>query len=445
MEYLSDDALTNLLLISLVVLTLVSIRFQAKTTNAIKALKKKKKKKSLLKKILKYLYTGVFYNLSKLVPRSKKIVVFGAESGLHFAGNPKYLFLEMQNRGVVRCIWITKTADTLLKMREKGYECYFANSFKGIYFQLRAKTVILSHSIVMDLNRVCVGGAVSVNTWHGVGLKKVWFQNKSSFAYKALNEPNPLKRMIKMMMANANFTKENYVISTSDAVSAYYPSTFNLDRKYILQLGQARNDVFFDSKLEEGNIPKFLKEEKIITYMPTHRNYGKGKKEINIDECLDYEKLNQFCKDNNCYFVIKKHIHLKSTPLRTNYERVIDISNSGVDPQVLLKYTDVLITDYSSCYTDYLLLDRPVVFYVFDYDDYVSNMRDLYFEFDEVTPGPKVREFDDLIETLQQIMNGADTFGSERERVKNIFYSKDNQGPVTKKQVDYILQNIIKV
>lgn len=446
MFILTDEEIDNLLMIILILLMLILIRAVVLNTRAVKELKRKtKRKKSLIRRLIRYIYIGVFFNLSKLVPRDKKIVVFGAEAGVNFAGNPKYIFLELKKRGLVRCIWITKNADTLLKMRGMGYECYFSNSLKGMYYQLRAKTVILSHSIVMDFNRVCVGGAVSVNTWHGVGLKKVWFQNKSSFAYKAYNEKNPLKRMIKMMLVKANFTKENYVISTSEAVSSYYPSTFNLDKDYILELGQARNDVFFDSSLEDGNVPDFLKKEKIITYMPTHRNYGKGKKEIVIDQCLDYEKLNQLCVENDCYFVIKKHIHIKQSSPRVHYDRVIDISDSGVDPQILLKYTDILITDYSSCYTDYLLIDRPVIFYVFDYDDYVNNLRDLYFVFEDVTPGPKVKEFEELIDVLQQTIDGNDSFSSERERVKNIFYSKENQGKVASKQVDYILENIIKI
>lgn len=384
----------------------------------------------------------IIYNTVKFFPRNRKIIVFGSENGRGFRGNPKYIYLKAREDQRVRCIWILKDRSAVRKMQSRGYECYYYHSLKGIYYQTRAKFFIHSHSIHDDFNRYFLGGATSVNTWHGVGLKKVWGANKNTFTYQTIHEQKPLKRFLQMILLRTNWAKENYILSTSERVSSYYPETFLIPKENIIQLGQARNDVFFQDSEEDEQFPKYIKENKVITYMPTHRNFGKLDKAIH--EVLDLKEIDSFCEQHGYTFLIKRHMYSEGRVPKT-LQHVIDISDDNIDPQLLLKYTDILITDYSSCYTDYLLLDRPVIFYCYDLNEYLTESNEMYFDYDEVTPGPKVEDFASLLQALQDAVLNKDHYQEERERVLNIFYAKENQQIVTPKQVAYIFENIFKI
>ena len=114
--------------------------------------------------------------LSCFFPRSRKIYIFGAWLGEQYADNPKYLFLEAQHHPQIRPIWITKNPDVCKKIRSMGYEAYMFNSVRGIFFQLRAKYVIVCNGI-SDVNHTFMGRAVFLNLWHGVPLKKVGYDD----------------------------------------------------------------------------------------------------------------------------------------------------------------------------------------------------------------------------------------------------------------------------
>ncbi|MGM8366156.1 CDP-glycerol glycerophosphotransferase family protein [Virgibacillus sp. W0181] len=380
--------------------------------------------------------------LSKFVPKSKKLIVFGGENGQGFRGNTKYLFLKLARDPNLQCVWISKNNRVITQLRRKGYEAYKHHSVKGVYQQLRAKLVIHSHSINDDFSKSFLGGAISYNTWHGVGLKKVWGANKHTFSYKVLHEPNSIKRYFGKLVVKTNQAKENYVVSTSEAVSSYYPETFIVPEKKVLELGQVRNDVFFKESEEDFLIPEWIRNDKVILYMPTHRGFGKLETDINL--AFDFEQLNDFCREMGYIFLVKRHMY-SSGQVPTSYERIVDISEEPHDPQLLLKYTDILVTDYSSCYTDYLLLDRPVLFYCYDLSLYLTKSNEMYFNYFDVTPGPKINEFVDLMPGLKRSIEEPDLYKKERKKVLDLFYAEENQGEVLGKQAAFIYKHLLNV
>jgi len=88
----------------------------------------------------------------------------------------------------------------------------------------------------------------------------------------------------------------------------------------------------------------------------------------------------------------------------------------------ILKLTDILITDYSSIYFDYLLLDKPIIFAPFDFEDYLVKDRELYYNYDEVTPGPKARNWNEVLISLKEAIENPEKYKKEREKIKNIFH-----------------------
>jgi len=68
----------------------------------------------------------------------------------------------------------------------------------------------------------------------------------------------------------------------------------------------------------------------------------------------------------------------------------------------LVKETDILITDYSSIYFDFLILDRPIIFAPFDIEQYVKSDRALYYDYYDVTPGPKAKNWPEVFRQIEE-------------------------------------------
>ena len=86
---------------------------------------------------------------------------------------------------------------------------------------------------------------------------------------------------------------------------------------------------------------------------------------------------------------------------------------SDADVYTFLSEVDILITDYSSIYFDYLLWERPIIFFPYDLEYYRDEDRGLIFEYDEYTPGPKIFNAKELENVLSK---GIDDFRSSYER-----------------------------
>jgi CDP-glycerol glycerophosphotransferase (TagB/SpsB family) len=287
-----------------------------------------------------------------------------------------------------------------------------------------------------DVFTLILGNATRINLWHGVGLKKILNDDKITIRKQKKASKSFKGHLWRKMQALPR--KKSYIVSTSDTMTEIFSGAFNKRKAEILQLGQPRNDVFFNDALEFENFEYKDAARKIILYMPTHRK--EGKERMLMSELLDLDRLNRFCAENNLLFLIKKHYyHGHEVESLGAYANIIDITQQEYDAQLLLKYTDILITDYSSCFVDFLLLDRPVIFYNYDYETYVLNDRDLYFDYNATTPGEKATDFNALIEALQNVVTeGRDAYAAKRETVKNIFYSEENQRQVGRKILDVV-------
>jgi len=135
----------------------------------------------IIKRVLGLPLYSVYF-LSWLFPRDKKIWVFGCNDG--FVSNPKYLFLYTANkRDEIKTVWISKEEDVRRKLRKMGYNAQSRQSFKGIYYVLKAKYFFVnqnSHEISYWLS----GGSKKIILWHGLPFKKISYDaKKGRFGY----------------------------------------------------------------------------------------------------------------------------------------------------------------------------------------------------------------------------------------------------------------------
>lgn len=369
--------------------------------------------------------------LSMLMPRKRKLCVFGAWLGERFADNSKQLFIEAQQRKNLRAVWIAKSTDIIKEINDMGYEAYMWGTPKAVWLQLRAGYAVVSNGI-SDLEHTFLGRAVIIDLWHGIPLKKVVYDNKYE---KNWDSP---KQKLRDWLINIPLGKM-YFVAPSEMFIPIYQSAFRRKRDQIICLGQPRSDIFFDKHRQE----KYFPGKKIILYCPTHRN--EGAEPIELSKIFDLVRLEEFLAENDYYFVVKKHFyHRNEVENLDGYPHIIDITSEAMDIQKLIMETCVLITDYSSIYIDYLLLDSPLLFYCYDYEHYLEKDREMYFEYEDVTPGIKAKNFDELLIQLKSVIENGDLYGKEeRDRVKNMFYCKDGQGPVGDKLLDMIENNLI--
>ena len=237
-------------------------------------------------------------------------------------------------------------------------------------------------------------GQVFVDTWHGIPLKTIGFDIPSG----KVSAGNTVK----------NFLSADYLISPDPFMTEIYENAFKMKGLYpgtILEIGQPRNDSYFHSdrtdvirKLQMAGV-KVDPDKKIILYAPT----WKGSKYSSPDTSLDaYERIIRTIEENvdtDQYQVLVKphqivYYHIKNTQGLTG-----QYIPATVDTNELLHATDVLISDYSSIYFDFLVSGRPILFFIPDLADY-QNYRGLYFGIEKL-PGPIAQTYEQLGELVK--------------------------------------------
>ncbi len=342
------------------------------------------------------------YWLSFLMPRDKKIWLFGSTFGKRFADNPRYFYLyisQHKNELGIRPIWISHDKKIVEFLKNNGYEAYSYHSAKGIWYALRGK-VYLFDNYSKDINFWQSGGAVKINMWHGIPLKKIQHDN----IFDKFRHPKNLLEKIKNFPRNISDEKPgHYVLTTSDKLISTFSSAFKTGN--VIAAGYPRNDILISDEIKNiyTNIEKddlaYISQQvekkglkKMIFYMPTFRS-----SETEFFKNFDIEDFNEFLKENRMLFCIKLHPKSK---LRKKFDRLsgknILIIDADADPYVFLKCTDVLITDYSSVYFDFLLTEKPIIFFDYDLEEYLHDSREMYFDYESVTPGDKVEDYDGL-------------------------------------------------
>lgn len=369
------------------------------------------------------------YGLSHLFPRDKKIWLCGTTFGRRWADNGRYfyLYLHQFKREEVRPIWITHKKEIAAFLQEKGYEAYYYHSLKGIWFCLRGGVYIYDN-YSKDISFWLSGGALKVNLWHGSGNKKTNFDNKFDY----LRHPRSAwERFCTAITRMSNEKPWHYTVATSPMMAEIFISAFRTDMAHILQNGYPRNDVLFqDNKLvnvltlaEQENLDHVMQAKdrgmKILTYMPTFRD-----SERLFFDVMDLEEFNAFLARENLLFLAKMHpkSKMKEAFSRISYSNIRSL-DAEIDPYTFLGQVDLLVTDYSSIYSDYLMLNRPSVLFPFDFEEYSRDTRECYFTYDEYMPEIRAYTMPELMEDICLVLR-EDTYEAGRLALRDRIFAE---------------------
>lgn len=365
------------------------------------------------------------YGLSYLMPRNKRIWALGSTFGRRFADNPKYfyLYLNQHYKEEIRAIWISKDKDIVSLLDKNLLEAYYLYSLKGIWFSLRAK-VYLYDNYSKDICFTLSGGATKINLWHGIPLKKIQKDNQFDLVR------NPKTRAQKLKWALRRLSDEkptDYVLVTSEYLRPIFSSAFNTKNTIIC--GYPRNDILISDCIDnimtddEEDIYKIIrnkaKDNKVILYMPTFRE-----SEYRFFEVISIKKFDEFLKSQNLVFFVKLHPKSKVNNKFMEVESEnIKIINPEHDPYPLLKLADVLLTDYSSIYFDFLFTGKPIIFFPYDLDEYLLESREMYFNYGEMTPGKKVKNEEELEDAMIEALSKHSLYSEEKKFIKRLMFS----------------------
>jgi len=401
-------------------------------------------------KIIRIVAYPLFFLLSIIsifFPKDKSLWVFGAWYGQRYSDNSRYLFEYVDtNQPEIRAVWLSRNRDVLRKVREAGKEAYQANSLRGLWTALRAGMVFIS-SGMLDVNPFACYGAFKVQLWHGIPLKKIGLDDKISENPDLTSFHNALI-ILRIKLLFLLFPKYDLIISSSPVVTERLSTAFGAKKEQILLTGYPRSDIILKSEPLSVPFIEKLKTEwgvaKFILFAPTFRKDMNGG---NLFSEMDMAGLHQLLVKCNAAFLIKLHYVQREQMVLSNdeinlYHIHLISDEESSDINLLLPHIDILITDYSSVFFDFLLLDRPIIFTPFDIDQYAAIDREFYEDYNSATPGPKCKNWNEVIKALSDILKGRDLYGEirrEKLRVYNSYIDVNNCQRIVK-EIKLMLQ-----
>ncbi|WP_080843997.1 CDP-glycerol glycerophosphotransferase family protein [Cytobacillus gottheilii] len=280
--------------------------------------------------------------------------------------------------------------------------------------------ILTSFVIITTHDYRCNDKQINIQLWHGVPLKGLSYMSK----YENQNvEANHFA-----------WSKFDHIISYSQTYSTLLNACYGVEGKKYEVLGMPRNDLlfdFFESRRNlEGILDQSLEGKKVIFFLPTFRKTIYGEKNGRIDRDQDFfdienlHEINSFLRINNIILVAKPHPQERKNLSELSNIYILNeetLNNRNIDLYEILGAADTLITDYSSVFFDYLLLDKPIIFYTPDYEEYISDRGLLLEPFDFWSPGKKCNNIKELKEAILQTSEN-DLFSKERRQVLNILH-----------------------
>lgn len=385
-----------------------------------------------ISKVIFYLFGNILYGLSYFFKRDPKLWLFGSCAGYKYSGNPRYLFEYLLKDKEINCFWITRNRGIYNELKNKNMPVLYRFSRLGFYYTLKAGVVVLSHGL-RDINfEFLINSKVfKSQLWHGISNKKIC---------RTANIDKYREIVASILFPYLRYYRNDMVLATSELVQDRYVDAFGISSDKIPILGYPRNDIFYGRS-------RCISENINVFYAPTHRNLGKSNAILDVLNKSNLSKIEKYCEKNNMKFYIKLHIldedKIKYLDVDSTFKNIVLIKDDEkFDMQEQLFNTDVLVTDYSSIYMDYLLLDRPIIFFVFDLESYEEDDFGVYESPEEFEIGPICKSWDDLVESLDKIKEDDVHFKGKREGVRNRFY-KYQDGKSCNRVYRYILNKVI--
>lgn len=366
----------------------------------------------IIKKIIKGLFFLPYWWSQKFIKRDPTLWIFGSWKGMRYADNSRAMFeYVISKHPEIRAYWVTRNIEVYQKLRSMDLPVVMAGTKEGNNIQKHASVVFISWGIDNDVDGRYINGCHIVFLWHGMPLKHLGY-DEGVFKKRKNNLWKKIKTKFREIVLPYECLQSIAIrkglfdtISTSTFFSPYIQSAWLLDARHVWEVGQPRNDKLFcdeKEKLITDIDSRFNRPQKVL-YMPTFRDtYFYAHKVFNPFQCANFNRISfyQTLDDNNIVFLYKGHeLEVGNTVMDS--DRIITISDNDYDDlYTFVKDVDILITDYSSIYFDFLLCKKPIILFPFDKEDYMAHSRPFYYSY-ELLEGKRVFSWTELENSLK--------------------------------------------
>ncbi len=352
---------------------------------------------SLLKKRIRFLIRRF------LSPTRDKMIVFEALHGKRYAGNVKAIYEQMladDNYSDFRFVWAFSDVEAHAFLRENPRTAVIQKGGKKYYRHYATARFWVNDVSVPDFFKPGKH-QIYIETWHGTPLKRL--------GCDILTNSDPRQSAARMHRRYRTKGKKiTYFLSPSPYYTEKLTSAFQLDKyhneKAMTETGYPRNDALIrctDEDIyrlrEKFGIPE---GKKTILYTPTWRD-----SQFSSDSGFEYKEalnLEHFMEALGDEFILlfRAHHQVGLSDIIKESGSVIDVTSED-DVNDLYLVSDLMITDYSSTLYDYANLKRPMVFYMYDLEQYKEEIRGFYMDINEL-PGPIVKTEEALVSAVKK-------------------------------------------
>jgi len=307
---------------------------------------------------------------------------------------------------------------------------------QGLRELIRSKFVITTDVLPLTPHF----GQRIIQLWHGLPGKKTGYEH-------------PLG--VKDLYLYMNRWTTDFV-TTSELVIGAFVRQFMINPKKFRLLGQPRND----GMLRNAEISKFLlsellgidvdKYEHVLLYAPTYRytSYMKDfKTSVEVVRSILTREFQEFLKSEGTLLIVKPHklvAEVISNEIKENsWVKLLideDLQRRLFTINDIMGAFDVLITDYSSIFEDYILLNKPIVFYLPDREE-LEQKSGFLLPYEFFAPGDKPETIPDLIKSLKSYFNDPTRDSEWRRTVKKLLYEVGDDADSSKR----VYETLIKV
>lgn len=387
--------------------------------------------KSFIKKLPTLALAAKYAKFYKRTAVDENLIFYSAHQGAGMLCGPYAIFRKlMESRDFDDYTHVWQINDPREKKQLKKELCDWTNvrfvekNSKGYFKALTsAKYIIINNTLPFYFTKK--PEQVYVNTWHGIPLKTLGYDVPDG-KYTARN-------------MTRNFLMTDFLISPCRFMTKIYLESYKLDGIYtgkLLENGYPRNDILLHTKRDDI-VEKLInrgisinEHKKIILYAPTWKGVSFERAEMDLaryDEFCDY--LYEHIDTEKYQILIKPHpmVYKQLSKRKKRSGRYIPQS---IDTDELLSVTDVLVSDYSSIFFDFLLTDRPIIFFIPDLESY-REYRGVYFGLHEL-PGPYSGEMGDIAGWINRAETLRSEYGSAYNKMKTWSCEFDD-GKVTEK------------
>lgn len=317
-----------------------------------------------------------------------------------FSGNERALFEEVKDDPSIRKVVLTR--DAPVAASGTNVDVVPLRSPEGQHLLMRCGNVFIKHSPTRNLVFPLAAELHNlINLWHGIPFKRIGLASLDTHHQRRAMAREHLK--CRAVISSSR-------IDTLAMAAAFYPLSYN----DIWATGLPRNDFIVrreellpdDMRGELSGLKDRLAGRKLVLFMPTFRNA----QEEGYYRFSDREiaHLAGWLTRHNAVLGLREHM-ADSARVYTRMLHsldTIDLCDANFpNVEMLYRASSALITDYSSCFIDYMLTVKPAISFAYDYDSYASIERGAFYDLETVFPGKMCRSFAELEHALDTLFD----------------------------------------